>query len=95
VPQLSVQQGSNGHLVYVVNQAGSAEVRPVIVGDYYGEKDIVIVDGLNKGDRVIVDGALKVIPGQPVKIVAPGEAGAVKAGGAAAEKSVETPTEKK
>ena len=82
VPQLAVQQGSNGHLVYVVNQAGSAEVRPVIVGDYYGEKDIVIVDGLNKGDRVVVEGVLKVVPGQPVKIVAPGEAGAAKADGA-------------
>jgi membrane fusion protein, multidrug efflux system len=92
VPQLAVQQGSNGHLVYVVNQAGSAEVRPVIVGDYYGEKDIVIVDGLNKGDRVVVEGVLKVIPGQPVKIVAPGETGAAKAAEAAgqpAEKSAE------
>jgi hypothetical protein len=39
-----------------------------------------------------------VIPGQPVKIVAPGEAGTVKASGAAgqaAEKSAEKPTEKK
>jgi membrane fusion protein (multidrug efflux system) len=98
VPQLAVQQGSNGHLVYVVNQAGSAEVRPVIVGDYYGEKDIVIVDGLNKGDRVVVEGVLKVIPGQPVKIVAPGEAGAAKAGdaaGQAAEKPAEKPPEPK
>jgi len=97
VPQLAVQQGSNGHLVYVVNQAGVAEVRPVILGDYYGEKGIVIVDGLNKGDRVVVDGALKVIPGQPVKIVAPGEAGAVKAGDAAGktpEKPAEIPPEK-
>jgi len=85
VPQLAVQQGSNGHLVYVVNQAGSAEVRPVIVGDYYGEKDIVIVDGLKKGDRVVVDGVLKVVPGQPVKIAAPGEGGAPKAGDAAAQ----------
>jgi membrane fusion protein (multidrug efflux system) len=98
VPQLAVQQGSNGHLVYVVNQAGSAEVRPVIVGDYYGEKNIVIVDGLNKGDRVVVEGVLKVIPGQPVKIVAPGEAGAAKASdaaGQAAEKPAEKPTEPK
>ena len=83
VPQLAVQQGSNGHLVYVVKEDGTAEVRPVIVGDYYGEKDIVIVDGLHAGDRVIVDGVLKVVPGQPVKIVAPGEAGAAKAGDAA------------
>jgi membrane fusion protein (multidrug efflux system) len=92
VPQLAVQQGSNGHLVYVVNQAGSAEVRPVIVGDYYGEKDIVISDGLNKGDRVVVEGVLKVVPGQPVKIVAPGETTA-KTGDAAVQ-AAEKPAEK-
>jgi len=85
VPQLAVQQGSNGHLVYVVNQAGSAEVRPVIVGDYYGEKDIVISDGLNKGDRVVVEGVLKVIPGEPVKIVAAGGAAEAKAADSAGQ----------
>ncbi len=85
VPQLAVQQGSNGHLVYVVNQAGSAEVRPVVVGDYYGEKDIVVVSGLHAGDRVVVDGVLKVVPGQPVKIVEPGAAGAAKARDAAGQ----------
>jgi len=83
VPQLAVQQGSNGHLVYVVNQAGAAEVRPVIVGDYYGEKDIV-VSGLHAGDRVVVDGVLRVVPGQPVKIVEPGVAGAAAKGDAKA-----------
>jgi membrane fusion protein (multidrug efflux system) len=71
VPQLAVQQGSNGHLVYVVKQDGVAEVRPVVVGDYYGDKDIVIVTGLQKGDRVVVEGAMRVVPGQPVKIVEP------------------------
>ena len=71
VPQLAVQQGANGHLVYVVNPAGNAEVRPVVVGDYSGEKDIVILSGLHAGDRVVVDGVLKVVPGQPVKIVEP------------------------
>lgn len=74
VPQLAVQQGSNGHLVYVVNKAGVAEVRPVLVGDYYGEKDIVIITGLHDGDQVVTDGVLKVVPGQPVKIVEPGSA---------------------
>lgn len=72
VPQLAVQQGSNGHLVYVVNEAGTAEVRPVVVGDYIGEKDIVVVSGLHRGDRVVVDGVLKVVPGRPVRIVEPG-----------------------
>jgi len=69
VPQLSVQQGANGHVVYVVRQDGTAELRPVVVGDYYGEKDIFILAGLQAEDRVVVDGALKVVPGQPVKIV--------------------------
>ena len=80
VPQLAVQQGSNGHLVYVVNQSGAAEVRPVIVGDYYGEKEIV-VSGLHAGDRVVVDGVLRVVPGQPVKVIEPGAAGAAAKGG--------------
>jgi len=71
IPQLAVQQGSNGHLVYVVKQDGAAEVRPVVVGDYQGDKDIVIMSGLQAGDRVVVDGALRVVPGQPVKIVEP------------------------
>jgi membrane fusion protein (multidrug efflux system) len=69
VPQLAVQQGANGHLVYVVRPDGTAELRPVVVGDYYGQKDIFILTGLQAEDRVVVDGALKVIPGQPVKIV--------------------------
>ncbi len=79
VPQLAVQQGSNGHLVYVVKPDGTAEVRPVVVGDYYGEKEIVILTGLHAGDRVVVDGVLKVVPGQPVRIVEPGAAGAAAA----------------
>jgi len=87
VPQLSVQQGSNGHLVYVVKEDGTAEVRPVVVGDYYGQKDIVILTGLHGSDRVIVEGVLKVVPGKPVKIVEPGAAGKASKAGAAAEKA--------
>jgi membrane fusion protein (multidrug efflux system) len=83
VPQLAVQQGSNGHLVYVVNEAGTAEVRPVVVGDYVGEKDIVVTTGLKAGDRVVVDGVLKVVPGKAVKIVEPGAAGAKPGAGVA------------
>lgn len=69
VPQLAVQQGNNGHLVYVVNANNVVEIRPVIVGDYYGDKDIVILQGLAAGDRVVIDGVLKAVPGQPATIV--------------------------
>lgn len=82
VPQLAVQQGSNGHLVYVVKEDGTAEVRPVVVGDYYGTKDIVIMTGLRAGDRVVTEGVLKVVPGRPVQIVEPGAAGKAAKGAA-------------
>jgi membrane fusion protein (multidrug efflux system) len=85
VPQLAVQQGANGHLVYVVNEAGIAEVRPVVIGDYYGESDIVVLSGLQAGDRVVVEGVLKVVAGQPVKLSQPGPGGAIKTGNAAAK----------
>jgi len=86
VPQLAVQQGPKGHLVYVVNQSGAAEIRPVVVGDYLGDKDIVVVSGLHAGDRVVVDGVLRVVPGAPVTIVEPGAAKAGDAAGKAAQK---------
>jgi len=78
VPQLAVQQGANGHAVYVINAASLAELRPVVVGDYVGDKDIVVSSGLHAGDRVVVEGLIKVVPGQPVQVLdaaAPAAAG--------------------
>jgi len=71
IPQLAVQQGSNGHFAFVVNDKGVAEIRQVVLGDFQGTKDVVVLGGLRDGDQLIVDGALKVVPGQPVKIVPP------------------------
>jgi membrane fusion protein, multidrug efflux system len=68
VPQLAVQQGPKGHVVYVVKPDDVAEVRPVAVGDYYGDKEIIIVDGLKPGERVVTEGVLQVVPGKPVQI---------------------------
>ena len=68
VPQLAVQQGAKGHVVYVVRQDNVAELRPVVVGDYYGEKGIVVLEGLKAGERIVTDGVLKVVPGSPVQI---------------------------
>lgn len=86
VPQLAVQQGAKGHLVYVVNQTGAAEVRPVVVGDYQGDKEIVILSGLKAGERVVVEGVLRVVPGKPVQIVQPAAAGAAAPAAASAAK---------
>jgi membrane fusion protein (multidrug efflux system) len=69
VPQRAVQQGAKGHFVWVANKDGKAELRPVVVGDWYGDSWF-IAQGLAAGDRVVVDGALRLAPDAPVKVTA-------------------------
>lgn len=66
VPQRAVQQGARGHFIWVVNQEGKAESRPVVVGEWYGN-DWFINEGLRAGDTVVVDGGLTLRPGAPLK----------------------------
>jgi membrane fusion protein (multidrug efflux system) len=67
VPQRAVQQGQQGKFVFVVGAGGTALARPVQVGEWVG-KDWVIESGLEAGERVIVDGTVKVQPGAPVQV---------------------------
>jgi membrane fusion protein (multidrug efflux system) len=67
VPQRSVMEGPTGKLVYVVGKDSKAEPRPVTVGEWTG-KDWVILSGVSPGDKVIVDGLVKVFPGAPVQV---------------------------
>jgi membrane fusion protein (multidrug efflux system) len=76
VPQRAVLQGSRGHFVWVADRDGKAENRPVTVGDWVGN-DWHIVEGLHAGDRVVVDGGLKLAAGTPLNVkplAAPGAA---------------------
>jgi membrane fusion protein, multidrug efflux system len=66
VPQQAVSQGPQGTFVYAVNASGAAEVRPVKL-DREVNTSWVVREGLNEGDRVIVDGVMRVRPGAPVK----------------------------
>jgi membrane fusion protein (multidrug efflux system) len=70
VPQKSVQQTANGHVIIIANAKDQAEVRSVTVGDWVGQ-DWIINQGLKAGERVIVDGFMKLAPGMPVKLVSP------------------------
>ncbi len=74
IPQRAVQEGPQGKFVYVVDAQGRAEMRPVEVGDWQGD-DWIIHRGLQAGERVIVDGLMKIAPGAPVRIAgAPADA---------------------
>lgn len=67
VPQRAVLEGPQGKFVYVVNDKSQAEARPVQAGAWEGEQWI-ITRGVNAGDRVIVDGVMRIGPGAPVQI---------------------------
>lgn len=66
VPQRAVLEGPQGKFVYVVDDKGLAQPRPVELGEWAGS-DWIITGGLKAGDRVIVDGVMKIGPGAPVQ----------------------------
>jgi membrane fusion protein (multidrug efflux system) len=66
VPQAAVSQGPQGTFVFVVNDKGSAEVRPVKL-DREVKGGWVVREGLKEGEQIIVDGIMRVRPGAPVK----------------------------
>lgn len=67
VPLRSVLEGPQGKFVYVVNAESKAEPRPVEVGEW-SAGGWIIHKGLQPGDRVIVDGVMKLGPGAPVRV---------------------------
>ena len=67
IPQRAVLEGPQGKLVYVVSADSKAEARPIKVGDWHQDQWIV-TEGLKAGDRVIVDGVMKIGPGAPVTV---------------------------
>lgn len=68
VPQRAVLQGARSHFVWVVDNESKAHQRVVEVGEWHGD-DWFITDGLKAGERVVVDGAIRVAPDTPLKIV--------------------------
>ncbi len=67
VPQRAVLEGPQGKFVYVVNEKSQAEPRPIEVGDWAGDS-WVINNGIKPGDRVIVEGLMRLGPGAPVRV---------------------------
>ena len=68
LPQRAIQQGAKGSFVWVINDEGKAEFNPVEVGPWKGDHWF-ITSGLKGGETVVVNGALKLRAGVPVKVV--------------------------
>ena len=68
VPQRAVLQGPAGPFVFVVNGEDKVEMRDVVASDWKGSQWLIDA-GLKAGDRVVVNGLMKIGPGAPVKAV--------------------------
>jgi membrane fusion protein (multidrug efflux system) len=67
IPKRAVMHGTQGPFVWVIGTDNKvAPPRPVELGQTSGN-NVVVASGLAAGDRVVVDGTLKVQPGAPVK----------------------------
>lgn len=75
VPQRAVLESPKGKFVYVVSADSKAEARPVEVGAWVGD-GWAINSGIKTGERVIVDGVMKIGPGAPVQVGDPNAAAA-------------------
>lgn len=82
VPRRAVMSSAMGSFVWVVGAGDKVELRPVTLGGNVGDREL-IATGLQGGERVIVDGVLKVQPGVQVKIAQPAPAAAAPGAGPA------------
>ena len=67
VPAQAIQTGQIGQYVYVVDGQMTAETRPVVIGDSFNG-EVIIERGLRKGEKVVTDGQLRLMPGAKVRI---------------------------
>lgn len=69
VPQRAVMEQQGAKVVFVVGEGDVVALRTIQVVDRYGSS-FVVTEGLEAGERVIVEGQLKARPGSPVKPMA-------------------------
>ena len=65
IPKRALMHGAQGPFVWAIGAGEKVEARPVELGVTSGN-DVVVANGLAAGDRIVVDGILKVQPGAPV-----------------------------
>ncbi|MCU1306167.1 MAG: efflux transporter, family, subunit [Acidobacteriaceae bacterium] len=67
IPSQAVQTGQQGQFVFVIKPDNTADMRPVTVKRTVGPESVVET-GLQAGDRVVIDGQIRLIKGSKVEI---------------------------
>ena len=67
IPNEATELSQQGSFVYVVKPDGTADLRPVTLGQRQGD-DVVVTSGVAAGEQVVATGQLTVHPGAKVRI---------------------------
>jgi len=70
VPQRAVMESPKGKYVYIVDAESKSQIRPIEAGNWTGD-GWIINSGIQPGDRVVVEGVVKLSlmpPGVPVQV---------------------------
>jgi multidrug efflux system membrane fusion protein len=75
VPNQAIQTGQAGAFIYVVKEDKTVETRPVVAGARVGQ-DMVVNQGIDAGETVVIEGQLRLAPGSKVVVRGDGKGGA-------------------
>lgn len=93
VPERSVVELQGKTFVWVVNKDHTTNQRPVQIGETNGS-NLIVTEGLNAGECIIVDGVLKAREGAPVTPVTAAQLAAAKTAAAASPATTAKPDKK-
>ena len=68
LPSAAIQRGVKGTFVFVINTDSTVNARPVMLGAIDGDNTAVL-NGVNAGERVVLDGADKLKEGGKVNVI--------------------------
>ncbi|MGA0611937.1 MdtA/MuxA family multidrug efflux RND transporter periplasmic adaptor subunit [Caldimonas sp. KR1-144] len=68
IPSAGVQRGAPGTFAYVVKQDSTVTMRPLKLGQADGDR-VAVVEGLQAGERVVIDGADRLRDGAKVEVI--------------------------
>lgn len=67
IPAQATQTGQEGLYVFVIKPDSTVEYRPVVLGSSF-DQEVIVVQGIQPGERIVTDGMFQLVQGSKVEI---------------------------
>jgi len=68
IPSQAVQNGQQGTFVFVIKDDNTVEARTITTSDAQQAGEVIVQKGLSAGERIVIDGQLRLVPGSKVQV---------------------------